>query len=95
MTRQHHDASVRTTLDPDVAAKLKEFAHRRRASFKVTLNEVLRRGLTARPAAARPGKFSVEAHRGGFRPGVDPGKLNRPLDELEVEDFVGEASRDA
>lgn len=33
------------TLEPDVAAKLKELAHKRRASFKATLNDVLRKGL--------------------------------------------------
>jgi hypothetical protein len=33
----------------------------------------------------------VKAHAGGFRPGIDPGKLNQLVDELEVDDFVGEA----
>jgi hypothetical protein len=37
----------------------------------------------------------VQPHRGGFRPGVDPARLDQLLDELEVEDFIGEASRDA
>jgi len=82
------------TLEPDVAAKLKELAHRRRASFKATLNDVLRRGLdpyAAERDAAEP--FEVEPHEGGFRPGVDPGKLNQLLDELDAEDFVGKAGR--
>jgi hypothetical protein len=33
----------------------------------------------------------VQPHAGGFRPGIDPGKLNQLVDELEVDDFVGEA----
>jgi hypothetical protein len=90
----HHDANVRTTvtLDPDVAAKLKELAHRRRISFKQALNDALRRGLVARPRGEPRRPFRVQAHKGGFRPGVDPAKLNQLLDELEVEDFAREAS---
>jgi hypothetical protein len=30
---------------------------------------------------------------GGFRPGIDPGKLNQLVDQLEVEDFIAEAQR--
>lgn len=43
------------TLDPDVAVKLKALARRRRASFKETLNDVIRRGLSAKhPAQVLP-----------------------------------------
>ena len=81
------------TLDPEIASKLKELAHRRRTSFKETLNAVLRRGLTAQArVGARPERFVVSPHAGGFRPGVDPAKLNQLLDELEVDDFGAEAS---
>ncbi len=81
------------TLDPDVAAKLKELAHRRRASFKATLNDALRRGLDPHPhtTEARP-PYVVKPHSGGFRPGVDPDKLNQLLDELEAGDFVDDAA---
>lgn len=78
------------TLEPDVAARLRELAHRRRASFKATLNDVLRKGLSAQaPTREAPERFVVEPHAGGFRPGIDPDKLNQLVDELEVEDFVG------
>ncbi|MBI4616746.1 MAG: DUF2191 domain-containing protein [Planctomycetes bacterium] len=89
----HCDARVRTsvTIDPDVAERLKDLARRRRASFKETLNEVLRRGLTAQERALEAPPFKVEPHAGGFRPGVDTGKLNQLLDELEVGDFIREA----
>jgi hypothetical protein len=76
------------TLDDDVAAKLKELAHRRRASFKETLNDVLRKGLTSQAAAPKPERFVVTPHSGGFRPGIDIDKLNQLADELEVEDFT-------
>jgi len=73
------------TLDDDVARRIKELAHKRRASFKTILNEALRRGLSAQESAARS-RFVVEPHAGGFRPGVDTVKLNQLLDELEARD---------
>lgn len=79
------------TLEADLVAKLKKLAHRRGLSFKATLDEVLRRGLAARERAGAREPFVVEPHSGGFRPGVDPAKLNQLADQLEAEDFVREA----
>lgn len=80
------------TLEPDLAKKIKMLAHRRGLSFKQALNDVLRRGLAP---ALEPGDprapFRVSPHTGGFRPGIDPGKLNQLVDQLEVEDFVTKA----
>lgn len=82
------------TLEPDVARSIKELAHRRRASFKATLNDVLRRGLAPHEGKAEPReRFIVEPHAGGFRPGIDVDKLNQLVDELETADFVDEARR--
>ncbi len=79
------------TLEPDVAAKLKKLAHQSGRSFKATLDAVLRRGLAAQERAGMQGRFVVEPHRGGFRPGVDQAKLNQLVDQLEAEDFTREA----
>ena len=80
------------TLDSDLAAKLKELAHRRRASFKETLNDVIRKGLSSQGGTREPAeRYVVEPHAGGFRPGIDPGKLNQLVDELEVGDFIAES----
>src|SRR5258706_13028563 len=76
------------TLEPDLAKKLKDLAHRRGQSFKQTLNEVVRRGLAAPGQQPQHSRYTVEPHRGGFRPGIDPGKLNQLVDELEVENFI-------
>lgn len=77
------------TLEPDIAAKLKELAHRRRASFKATLNDVLRKGLSAQAGTGEPAeRYVVEPHAGGFRPGVDPARLNQLLDDLDVADLI-------
>jgi hypothetical protein len=82
------------TLEPEIASRLKELAHRRRSSFKATLNDVLRRGLAGQTReASRPARFKVKPHRGGFRPGVDPAKLNQLADDLEVEDFAAKQPR--
>jgi hypothetical protein len=81
------------TLDDDVAAKLRELAHRRKVSFKEVVNSVLRRGLVAQEGRAEPGHpFRVDAFRSAFRPGVDPLRLNQLSDELEARRF-GEAKR--
>ena len=82
------------TLDGDVAEKLDAYAHRKRLSFKKALNELLRRGLQARERSPGRRRFQVVPHHGGFRPGVDPGRLNQLVDELEVQDFVRK-SRDS
>jgi hypothetical protein len=81
------------TLDPDVADRLSRLAHARRASFKETLNDVLRRGLARQEAAAEGRPFVVKPHRSGFRPGIDPGKLNQLLDELDARDAVRRGGR--
>lgn len=90
---RHHDVSMRTTvtLDDDVADRIKELSHQRRASFKETLNDVIRQGLSApAPRVAQP-QFQVEPHAGGFRPGIDLNRLNQLLDELDVEEFSRES----
>ncbi len=81
------------TLDPDVAARLKELAHQQRTSFKAVVNGVLRRGLSAQDAARPPEPFTVEPHASGLRTGVDAQRLNQLADELEVEDFLRESGR--
>lgn len=80
------------TLDADLAKRLKDLAHKRGQSFKQTLNEVVRRGLGTHPTRTEP-PYTLTPHHGGFRPGVDPGKLNQLVDELDVEHFIAKSSR--
>jgi len=79
---------VRTTLtlDDEVAERLKEQASLHGQSFKEVINTALRRGLGFEEPAERS-VYRVKPHSSGFMPGVDPGKLNQLLDELEVETF--------
>jgi hypothetical protein len=77
------------TLDDDVEKRLRQISKRTNKSFKELVNETLRRGLAA---GVRPGppsqRFVVRAKACGFRPGVDPLKLNQLLDEMEASDFA-------
>lgn len=81
------------TLDADLAKQLKDLAHRQDQSFKQTVNDVVRRGLAAQAQRPPGARYTVLPHRGGFRPGIDPGKLNQLVDQLDVEDFVEQAGR--
>jgi hypothetical protein len=56
---------------------------RRGKSFKQTVNEVLRLGLSA-PRAMKPAKpFTVRARALGVRPGLDYDNIAGLLEELE------------
>ncbi|MBI4864695.1 MAG: hypothetical protein HY815_31235 [Candidatus Riflebacteria bacterium] len=81
------------TLDADVARKLRELTHRRRTSFEAVLNETIPRGLDAQERSDAVEPFSVEPHHGGFRPGLDVGKLDQLLDQLDTDEFLLEARR--
>lgn len=74
------------TLDDDLAAALKRLAARRRVSFKQTVNEVIRRGLSTQEVRQDPARrFVVHTFDSPFRAGVDPVRLNQLSDELEAQ----------
>lgn len=81
------------TLEPNLAKKVKALAHRLGLSFKQALNEVIRRGLASPAQREARTRFTLEPHAGGFRPGIDTGKLNQLADQLDTEDFIAEARR--
>jgi hypothetical protein len=74
------------TLDPDVAARLKERARERGLPFKVVLNEAVRAGLGASSGAARP--YRMPARPLGARPGIDLDRATRLAGELEDAEIV-------
>jgi len=76
------------TLDEDVAAFLREQARLQDRPFKQVVNDTLRRGMSPAVREAGPA-YRVRPHRGGFRPGVDPLRLNQLNDELETQEFSG------
>lgn len=77
-----------------MAQKLRSLAHRKRSSFKTVLNEVLRRGMaTQERAEAVESPFIVKPHASGFRAGIDLGKLNQLVGQLDAEHLQKKARR--
>ena len=77
-----HSMRTTVTLDPDVAAKLKEEAHKRGISFEEALNSSARRGLER--GEAEPRQFDLAPpRRMGARPGVNLDKALQLAGELE------------
>lgn len=78
------------TLEPDVAERIRQASLSGKRSQKAIINEALRRGLGVEKSN-KPGKpFRVRPIRSAFRAGVDNGKLNQLVDELEAEGYVAE-----
>ncbi len=69
------------TLDDDLAEALKERARRADQSFNQVVNDILRRGLSPALAEVEPG-YVVRPHRSGFRPDVEPLRLNQINDQV-------------
>jgi len=77
------------TLDDDVLRDLRKLMRAEEKSFKQALNDALRRAFsTARSPGPRRRKFRVRPHDSPFQCGIDPGKLNQLLDQLDAEAFA-------
>lgn len=77
--------AMRTTLTVDdaVAVQLKRLAHRRRASFKDTVNEALKHGMATMTAPpATPPYRTRPRHLGAFV-GIDPTRLGQAGDDVD------------
>jgi hypothetical protein len=72
------------TLDDDLAAQLKEHAHRRGISFKAAVNEAIRSGLE-RPRRRRP--YRVGARSMGA-PATDLDKATQLAAQLEDDELL-------
>jgi hypothetical protein len=74
------------TLDPDVAARLKEETRARGISFKEALNSSVRRGLDSPTEKGKP--YRVRPKRLGARPGLDLDKALALAGRLEDEEIL-------
>ena len=77
------------TLDKDAERLLRIAMHKRRKSFKETLNDAIRTGLGATPLPKNRPRFVIKARPMGLRPGIDPAGLNKQADDLETDGIVG------
>lgn len=76
------------TLDPDAERLLRQAMHLTGQSFKVTLNEAIRKGLADVVPAIDEKPFVVKAKDMGLRPGIDQRKLQQLADEMEVDAYL-------
>ncbi|MGH2601822.1 MAG: CopG family transcriptional regulator [Dehalococcoidia bacterium] len=74
------------TLDPDLAARLKELARQRRISFKSAINSTLRTGLESETNRGRP--YHEKSRALGVQPGVDLTKALQLAAALEDEETI-------
>ncbi|MBV9626354.1 MAG: DUF2191 domain-containing protein [Acidobacteria bacterium] len=81
------------TLDPDVAQQIRNIIAQKKLPLKRIVNDALRAGLSTLGKQERATPFRVKPHAFGFKPGVDPDKLNQLLDQLEAEEFSKKLSR--
>ena len=77
---------MRTTLtiDSDVAERIRQETRSGKRSLKEVINDRLRAGFGMTPRSTHE-PFQVEPHASSYRPGVDAGKLNQLLDDLDAE----------
>lgn len=74
------------TLEPDIAARLRQLASERDASFKATINATLRVGLDA--GGPTPEPYREVTVRLGAQPGIDLTKAHRIAAEFEDEETM-------
>lgn len=80
------------TLDSDVEQLLKDRMRRTHASFKETLNEAIRKGLSnSQEEPEEP--FEVTPWNMGLKTGIDPAGLNKLSDDMETDTFLEAAER--
>jgi hypothetical protein len=83
------------TIDDDLAGILRRKARELDKPFKELVNSALRKGL-AENLPAPQHKVRVRPHDfGASKAGLDMGRLNQLVDELEVEDYLRKAAKDA
>ena len=75
------------TLEADTERLLRGAMRERNVSFKVALNDAIRRGLRTRAGSGAEPRFTTRAKPMHLRAGVDPTRMHDLDAALEVERF--------
>jgi hypothetical protein len=78
----HHDVRTTITLDEDTAERIQEEMRQSGRSFKDTVNEAIRIGLSIQKSAI-PAGFKIAAKPLGVRPGISYDNIGELLEQLE------------
>lgn len=78
----HHNVRTTITLDDDTAQRVQEEMRQSGRSFKDTVNEAIRVGLSVRQTASSP-RFTIAAKPLGLRRGVSYDNIGELLEQLE------------
>ena len=81
------------TLDADTEQLLRRAMQQTGQSFKVALNQAIRKGLAETEPSGMEAPFVVSPHAMKLRTGIDPAQLQQFGDELEVDSFLGTTRR--
>lgn len=74
------------TLEPDLAARIKDLATERGISFKAAINSTLRAGLESGPGPGR--RYREQTRDLGVQPGIDLTKALQLAAALEDEETI-------
>lgn len=78
---------ITLTIDDDLAEQIQELRQSHGHSLKCVINGLLREGLQSRQRGRRGETYRTKSYKLSIRPGIDPAKLNRLVDELEDEEW--------
>ena len=82
------------TLDPDVIRLLKNESHKRGESFKVALNDAVRKAFQAPPATTGKRKpYVVKAYDMGLMPGIDYSQANKLMEDMDIDAHLALTAR--
>ena len=81
-------------MDDSLFHRLVTVAERTHRSFKDVLNETIKAGLSLTNSVLdEPPPFAVQAVDSRIKAGIDEGRLNAYVDDLDVEAFVARQNR--
>jgi hypothetical protein len=79
----HHDVRTTLTIDEDLAAKINAEMRRSGKTFKQTVNDALRLGLSVQKDLKTESSFKVRARSLGTYPGLNYDNIGELLEHIE------------